>query len=395
MFSRPLVLTFSILALQLSLAPPAVMSAEAQPRGQAKGQAQPVSKYRFQVLDKNKDGRITRDEWDGNARSFQNHDWNGDGELSGNEVLPGRHRDTDLADHNPNTLERNLSWTRANFTSLDHNRDGRLSANEWHFDLETFRRVDANGNDSISLQEFLGEGVDDVRDDSFDNMDWNTNGRVERTEWFGGAAEFNRLDRNRDGVLTRYEVVGSTPSMDTWDQFQNLDYDRNGTLSRAEWHWSNASFATRDRNKDGVLSRNEFDVAGGVPAGADTASAAGRQTVRVNSQVRWTDTNINVRAGDVITFDASGQIEMSDPSDTATPAGSTKGRTAPDAPVLGQKAGGLLAKIGEYWPAFIGDRTTWTAPVSGRLYLGVNDDHLGDNSGEFIVNVGVQGRTLR
>ena len=389
MSSRPLVLTVSFLALQwLSLAPAAVTPVEAQ----AQAQNQPVSKYRFQALDKNKDGRITRAEWDGNARSFQNHDWNGDGELSGNEVRPGRQRDTDLADHNPNTLERNLSWTRANFTSLDHNRDNRISANEWHFDLETFRRVDANSNDSISLQEFLGEGVDDVRDDNFDNMDWNNNGRVERTEWHGGNAEFNRLDRNRDGVLTRFEVVGATQSLDTYDQFQNLDYDRNGTLSRAEWHWSNASFATRDRNKDGVLSKQEFDVAGGSPT---DASAAGRQTVRVNSQQRWTDSGIVVRAGDVITFDATGQIEMSDPSDTATPAGSTRGRTAPDAPVLGQKAGGLLAKIGEYSPAFIGARTTWTAPVSGRLYLGVNDDHLGDNSGEFIVNVGVQGRTLR
>lgn len=388
MSSRSLVLTFSFLALQLSLVPALVTSAEAQ----AQTQAKPVSQIRFQALDKNNDNRITRDEWNGNARSFQNHDWNGDGVLSGNEVRSGAQRDTDLADHDPSTLERNLSWTRANFTSLDHNRDARLSVNEWHFDLETFRRVDANRNDAISLQEFLGEGVDDVRDDSFDNMDWNNNGRVEKAEWFGGATEFTRLDRNRDGVLSRFEVVGSMPSFDTWDQFHNLDYDRNGTLSRAEWHWSNAAFATRDRNRDGLLSRQEFDIAGGAPA---QGSAAGRQTVRVNSQLRWTDTGISVRAGDVITFDASGQIEMSDPSDTATPAGSTKGRTAPDAPVLGQKAGGLLAKIGEYWPAFIGGRTTWTAPVSGRLHLGVNDDHLEDNSGEFIVNVGVQGRTLR
>ena len=386
MSSRPLVLSFSLLALQLSLVPAAVPSAEAQ--------AQPVSRIRFQALDKNNDGRITREEWNGNARSFQNHDWNGDGVLSGNEVRSGAQRDTDLADHNPSTLERNLSWTRANFTSLDHNRDARLSANEWHFDLETFRRVDANRNDSISLQEFLGEGVDDVRDDSFDNMDWNNNGRVEKTEWFGGAAEFTRLDRNRDGVLTRFEVVGSTPSFDTWDQFQNLDYDRNGTLARAEWHWSNASFATRDRNRDGVLSRQEFDVAGGAP---DQGSAAGRQTVRVNPQQRWTDTTLNVRAGDVITFSASGTITMrqGDAGDTATPAGSTRNRTADDAPILGQKAGALIAKIGEYSPAFIGTRTTWTAPVSGRLYLGVNDDFLDDNSGEFIVNVGVQGRTLR
>jgi Ca2+-binding EF-hand superfamily protein len=390
MSSRPLVLTFSFLALHLSLAAPAaVATADAQQQQQG-----PLSKYRFQALDDNRDGRISRDEWDGNERSFRNHDWNGDGVLSGNEVRTGYQRDTELADHEPNRFERNLNWTRNNFTALDHNRDGRISANEWHYDVETFRRVDANRNDSLSLQEFLGEGVEDVRDNSFDDMDWNNNGRVERTEWYGGNAEFNRLDANRDGVLSRYEVVGSTASFDTWDQFQNLDYDRNGSLSRAEWHWSNASFTSRDRNRDGIISRQEFEVAGGAPAMA--TSAAGSQTIRVNAQQRWTDTGLNVRAGDVITFNVTGTITMSDDqNDTANWAGSTRGRTAPDAPVLGQKAGGLLAKIGEYSPSFVGGRSSWTAPVSGRLYLGVNDDHLADNRGEFTVTVGVQGRTLR
>jgi hypothetical protein len=103
-----------------------------------------------------------------------------------------------------------------------------------------------------------------------------------------------------------------------------------------------------------------------------------------------------VRAGDVLTFNASGEIRMSDnTADTATPAGSRTGRTAPDAPVLNQLAGGLIARIGDYPSIFIGGRTTITAPVSGRLYLGVNDDHLPDNAGEFTVTVGVQGRTLR
>jgi hypothetical protein len=382
MSSRSLVLSFSILALS---AIGAAALAEAQSR--------PVGRMRFEALDRNHDGRITRDEWNGNDRSFRNHDWNGDGVLSGDEVRAGARRNTELADHQPNRFERNLSWTQANFNSFDHNRDGRLSANEWHFDLETFRRIDRNRDDVISLQEFVGEGWDDMRESRFDDLDWNNNGRVERSEWFGGAEEFTWLDRNRDGVLSRFEVVGAEPSFDTWDQFQNLDYDRNGTLSRAEWHWSNLGFAARDRNRDGVLSRQEFEAAGGAP---DVASGAGRQTVIVNAQQRWTDSGLTVRAGDVITFDASGQITMSDDSgDTATPAGSTRGRTAPDAPVLGQKAGGLLAKIGEWSPAFIGGRTTWTAPVSGRLYLGVNDDHLPDNRGAFTVTVGVLDRTLR
>ena len=386
MSSRSLVMTFSLPALLCIglAAPPAIATADAQTR------------MRFQGLDRNNDGRITRDEWNGNDRSFQNHDWNGDGVLSGPEVRAGAQRTTELADHDPNRFERNLNWTQQNFNALDHNRDGRLTANEWHFDFATFRRIDRDRNDAISLREFLGEGLDDERDETFDEMDWNNDGRITRSEWHGGEADFDFLDRNRDGVLSRFEVQGAEASFDTWDQFQNLDYDRNGTLSRAEWHWSNASFAVRDRNRDGVISRQEFENAGGAPGSTAAASAAGVQTVRVNSQQRWTDTGINVRAGDVITFNASGTITMSDDTgDTATPAGSTRGRTAPDAPVLGQRAGGLLAKIGEYSPAFIGGRGTWTAPVSGRLYLGVNDDHLPDNRGEFVVQVGVQGRTLR
>lgn len=367
-------------------APPATAAADAQ--------TGPVSRMRFQALDRNNDGRITRDEWNGSERSFRNHDWNGDGVLSGNEVRSGAQRNTELADHDPNRFERNLNWTQTQFNALDHNRDRRLTANEWHYDLATFRRIDRDRNDWISLQEFLGEGFDDERDETFDDMDWDNDGRITRSEWHGGAADFNWLDRNNDGVLTRYEVQGAEESFDRWDQFANLDYDRSGTLSRAEWHWSNASFASRDRNRDGVISRAEFDAAGGPPASA--ASVATTREIRVNSQHRWTDTEIDVRAGDVITFSATGTITMSDDTgDTATPAGSTRGRTAPDAPVLNQLAGGLLARIGGWSPAFIGSRGTWTAPVGGRLYLGVNDDHLPDNRGEFVVRVGVQGRTLR
>ena len=117
--------------------------------------------------------------------------------------------------------------------------------------------------------------------------------------------------------------------------------------------------------------------------------------MRVNAQQRWTDTGLNVRAGDVMTFQSSGEIRMSDDTgDTATPAGSRRGRTAPDAPILNQSAGALIAKIGDYSPMFIGNRGSVTVPVSGRLYLSVNDDHLPDNAGEFTVTVGIQNRTL-
>ena len=56
----------------------------------ADAQAGPVNRNRFEKLDRNNDGRITREEWNGNERAFRNHDWNGDGVFEGMRVYGGR-----------------------------------------------------------------------------------------------------------------------------------------------------------------------------------------------------------------------------------------------------------------------------------------------------------------
>ena len=61
-------------------------------------QAAANTAMRFQAMDTNHDGVITRDEWRGSDRSFRNHDWNGDGRLSGDEVRVGAPRNSQWDD---------------------------------------------------------------------------------------------------------------------------------------------------------------------------------------------------------------------------------------------------------------------------------------------------------
>ena len=348
---------------------------------------------RFAGMDKNNDGKITRDEWQGSQRSFMVHDWNNDGVLAGDEVRPGGRRAAEDPDFTEGRQELR-DWTPARFTRLDINRDGRIVRAEWPYDRESFLRADRNRDNILTRAEFLGDNnIDDDRDDRFTDLDLNGNGRIERREWHGSRETFDWLDRNNDNVLSYTEVVG-TDTPEPNDLFVRLDVDRNGRVELDEWHWSRTSFTRRDQNNDGVLSRNELagTTAATAPSTAGTVGTAGR-TLVVEGTTRWTDTGLYVRAGQFLRIHAEGTVQLSnDANDVADPWGARSGRRAANAPDPKMPAGGLIAMISGSSPVFIGNRTDTRVrvPASGQLYLGVNDDHLGDNRGEFRVTITVE-----
>ena len=242
---------------------------------------------RFAVMDANDDGVVSMSEWRGSRQSFRVHDWNNDNVLSGDEVRQGAFRQG---------------------TTIDD---------------ENFDRAE-----------------------TFENLDWNNNNRVDRGEWHGTADAFQWLDRNGDNVLTRAELG-----------------------------------ANRANNNRG---NNRADAVGTAGQG---------QTIIVSSTERWVDTGIDVRAGDILVFDAQGRIRMSDNgNDVADAGGSLNGRRANNSPVPSAPAGGLLARIGNRDAVYVGERRALRAPANGRLFLSVNDDFLGDNEGSYQVTVTFRNR---
>ncbi len=367
-----------LLVAAMLLALPAIAQGQAGRRGMD---------TRFQAMDTNGDRVITRQEWRGSNQSFRVHDWNGDGVLSGDEVRTGARRQ-DPGDFDPNVPFDN--WTPRAFATLDQNRDGRITRDEWLFDREGFLRADNNRDNVLSRSEFLGEGIEDDRDDRFEYLDVDNSGRVERDEWHSSADAFRWLDRNRDGVLSRAEVVGDAAADSPADAFASLDVNRNGLISINEWHWSRNSFVSRDSNGDSMLSRSEF--ASGGPVGTSGTFGGVARSVTVPATERWTDSGIVVQRGNLVQIDATGNVTLSDnPGDTAGPEGSRSGRRANEAPLSQQPAGGLIVRFGESAPVYVGTTSrTLEAPASGRIYYGVNDDHLGDNRGQFRVITRVQ-----
>ncbi|MBI2188115.1 MAG: phycobilisome rod-core linker polypeptide [Acidobacteria bacterium] len=228
----------------------------------------------------------------------------------------------------------------------------------------------------------------------FRGMDRNNDGIITRREWRGSQRSFEVHDWNGDGVLSGAEVdagaarAGRTiedEDLDRDDQFEFLDANNNGRIEPREWHGSVAAFNRLDVNNDNQLSRQEFTTFGG----AQTVPTTGNR-IAVDARQRWVDTGMTVQRGDTILFQASGTVRLStDPNDVAGVAGAFSGRRAPQAPLASQLAGALIGRIGDTEFA-IGNQGTITAPASGRLSLGVNDDHLADNEGQFEVFVSVQ-----
>jgi hypothetical protein len=129
-------------------------------------------------------------------------------------------------------------------------------------------------------------------------------------------------------------------------------------------------------------------AAGGNNRATGTAGTLGRRqttTFTIPANQQWTETDVNVRDGETLELRVTGEIEYA-PNTRVSAAGAPR-RTpgGPDVPIPNAPAGALVGRIDNGAPFLIGRNTSVRVPDSGTLFLGINDDIVNDNSGNYRV----------
>ena len=178
------------------------------------------------------------------------------------------------------------------------------------------------------------------------------------------------------------------------------------TANRGTYTDARGSFTVqvkRERDQTAMAEDNRTDNPFGNPPQRNRPRPQESTATRTPAEVvidvpgtsRGTDTNIDVRAGDQISFTTTGTVIAGRRIGEVGPQGgkvSGFGAIVGTRPVPNAGPGALIGYIrqsnGQAGQAFlVGTQLTLSAPVDGRLYLAINDDDYSDNGGGFKVKI--------
>jgi hypothetical protein len=135
----------------------------------------------------------------------------------------------------------------------------------------------------------------------------------------------------------------------------------------------------------------EFAALDLQPGPSTNQPPARTQSVTVDARQSWTDTGVDVASGDRISITASGTI-FHDATGSTGPNGVAERRDLQQFNVLNEyNHAGLIGRIGDNGGPFsVGSDFASTNLAPGRLFLGINDKGVDNNSGAFTAAVTVR-----
>jgi Ca2+-binding EF-hand superfamily protein len=209
---------------------------------------------RRDTWDQNGDGRISRDEWTGNARAFNQRDRNRDGYLDRDELPPALRDRVGIQGQADRQRPYDQGRTQSSPTArLDKNRSGVVEGYEWPYNKQVFHELDRDRNSVLSRDELA-----QISTATMIQLDRNNNQRIDPSEWPGGFAEFDQLDKDGDGVISSAEYFERGGEWQRRQRFDEWDKDKDGIVSSTEWRSRPDLFHRLDTNGDGRLNWDEF-----------------------------------------------------------------------------------------------------------------------------------------
>jgi hypothetical protein len=182
----------------------------------------------------------------------------------------------------------------------------------------------------------------------------------------------------RDGTRVSGELIAIRNGQIEFEERRGFGGGRTLRIDREEV--DRIDFENRRTSNYNNNNNSSSNLFGGRPAGMR------EKQVIVSADQAWSDSGVDVRAGQTVYFEAQGRVRWGRDRQDG-PAGERNSPSNPNRPMGNRNAAALIGKIGNDM-FFIGDET---GPVrmrtGGRLHLGVNDDVLTDNSGNFRVVV--------
>ncbi len=218
------------------------------------------------------------------------------------------------------------------------------------------------------------------------------------------------LPNAAEGVLIG--AIGNDPNSPVLELGSSREFvaDRDGrlylTANRGTYTDARGSFTVqikRERDQSAMGNDNSTDNPFGNPrtrnrprTNQSTISRAPLEVVvDVAGISRGTDTSIDVRTGEQITFTTTGTVIAGRRIGEVGPEGgklSGFGAIVGTRPVPSSGPGALIGFIRQpngqaSQPFLVGSQLTLSVPTDGRLYLAINDDDYSDNGGGFKVRI--------
>jgi LssY-like putative type I secretion system component LssY len=131
--------------------------------------------------------------------------------------------------------------------------------------------------------------------------------------------------------------------------------------------------------------------------GATTASAPSgtprlSQEVQLTGDSSWVDTGLDMQAGEKLVASAAGTLRYADQQNDTAPAGMARGfkDLLRNLPFNGAGRGAVIGRIGDQdtsQPFLIGAKIDVVSPISGRLWIGINQLSSDTGDGTFSVRI--------